>query len=65
MAYCSAIEFWRDLRVQFGKHAKAVAFGYLDAVTAQAHRLGGDDPEELVFCCELFNLISNNDNGGN
>ena len=56
--YKSAFDFWRDLRIQFGERAKAVALGYLDTITAQERRTGHDDPEELIFCCELFSIIS-------
>ena len=58
MAYESAHEFWQDLRIQFESTAKSVALAYLDTITAQSRRLGYDDAEELLFCCDLFKIIA-------
>lgn len=60
MAFCNAHEFWRDLKIQFGENAKQVALGYLDAISAQSRRLGYDDPDEMVFCKDLYSIISAN-----
>ncbi len=56
--YDTAHDFWKDLKRQFCRDAKIVAFAYLDTVTAQTRRKGYDDAEELIFCCELFRLVS-------
>lgn len=56
--YNSACDFWRDLKLQFGADAKIAAFAYLDTITAQERLTGMTDPEELLFCCELFALCS-------
>lgn len=55
--YSSAYDFWRDLRTQLDDNAKAVALDYLDCITAQS-RIHGDDPEELVFCKDLYFIIA-------
>lgn len=59
MAFCSAYEFWRDLRITFGENAREVAINYLDTISAQSRRLGGDDPEELAFCKDLYSILQN------
>lgn len=60
MAFCDAFDFWRDLRVTFGENAREVAISYLDTISAQARRVGHDDPDELIFCKDLYSLISAN-----
>ena len=59
MAYCDAFEFWRDLRITFGENAREVAISYLDTISAQSRRQGFDDPQEIAFCKDLYNLLQN------
>ena len=59
MAFCNAYEFWRDLCITFGENAREVAVSYLDTISAQSRRIGGDDPEELAFCKDLYSILQN------